>query len=235
MIKINNQSKSKTQYLIPLAIVIAGLIIGGVILYTKTPQQSQELEIAQVVTPEKQEKSTKAEFTITENEHIQGNPEALVTIVEFSDFQCPFCQKFHPTVQQILDNYPNQVSWVYKHFPIDVIHSEATPSAEASECVFEQKGNKGFWQFADGLFKNQSRLGEGLYEELASELSLNMSQFENCFSSEKYKDHVKSDYQEGIRVGVRGTPASFINGVFVSGAVSYERLKAEVEKALSNL
>lgn len=233
MTKIN--IKLKTQYLTPLAIVIAGLIIGGGILYTKAPQQLQELGAAQVVVPEKREESAKAEFVITEKDHIRGNPEALVTIVEFSDFQCPFCQRFHPTVQQLLNDYPDQVRWVYKHFPLDQIHSEARPSAEASECVFEQNGNKGFWQFAAGLFENQSRLGEDLYTELASELSLNMNQFESCFSSRKYKDHVEADYQEGIKVGVRGTPGSFVNGDSVSGAVSYETLKVAIEKALSNL
>lgn len=224
----------KSQYLTPIAIIVAGLIIGGVIIYTKTPS-SQELKTASVANQENQKESSKVEFTITEKDHIRGNPEALVTIVEFSDFQCPFCQRFHPTLKQILENYPDQVKLVYKHFPLDQIHSEARPSAEASECVYEQKGNDGFWQFADGLFENQSRLGLDLYKELAIDLSLDMNKFEDCFIQRKYKDQVESDYQEGIKIGVRGTPGSFVNGVLVSGAVPYETLKAAVEKALSAL
>lgn len=224
MTKINIQS----------AIIIGALMISGAIIYTKPPQSvvetPQKLGTAQVISPE-----SKTEIIITEKDHIRGNPKALVTIVEFSDFQCPFCKRFHPTVQQILENYSDQVRWVYKHFPLDEIHSEARPSAEASECVFEQKGNDGFWQFADRLFENQSRLGNNLYTELASELSLNMSQFNDCLSSRKYKDHVEANYQEGINLGVRGTPGNFVNGQAVSGAVPYETLKAAVDKALDNL
>ncbi len=227
-----------TQYITPLSIIIASLIVGGAIVYSKSPQStvglSQKSAITQVTSPEKEE-GAKAEFTITGEEHIRGNPEAPVTIVEFSDFQCPFCQRFHSTVQQIIEDYPNQVRWVYKHFPLDSIHSQARPAAEAAECVFEQKGNNGFWQFTDALFKNQSRLGGDLYKELAQSLGVSINEFESCISSGRYKDHVEADYQEGIKAGVRGTPGSFVNGESVSGAVPYETLKTAIEKALSNL
>lgn len=233
-------NSQKNIYLIALAIIIAGVIIAGAIVYTKSPQPaelSQKSGTAQFVSPEdsKGESETgegaKTEFTITEEEHIRGNPEAPVTIVEFSDFQCPFCQRFHPTVQQILENYPNQVRWVYKHFPLG-FHEQAQPAAEASECAAEQEK---FWEFADGLFENQPRLGENLYKELAQNLGLNMGQFEECLSSRKYKDHVQADYQEGIATGVRGTPGNFVNGESIPGAVPYETLKAAVERSLANL
>lgn len=94
-------------------------------------------------------------LNITEKDHIKGNANAKITLVEFSDFQCPFCRRFHPTAQQALDAYQGNVRWVYKHFPLDSIHPEARPAAEASECVAEQKGSEGFWQFADILFELQ--------------------------------------------------------------------------------
>lgn len=215
---------------IPISIIIAGLIIAGAIVFIKSPQQKVEL-------PKKEEQKveTKTEFIITEKDHIRGNSQALVTIVEYSDFQCPFCQSFHPTVKQVLENYPDKVRWVYKHFPLDQIHPQARPAAEASECIWEQKGNEGFWQFADLLFENQSRLREALYKELAGNLDLNMDQFNNCISSRKYKDKVETDYQEGIKAGVTGTPGNFVNGEPVSGAVPYETLKTAVENALANL
>lgn len=220
---------------IPISIIIAGLItITGAIIWTqklKLVELPEKEKVTQEVSPEKE--LAKPEFSITEKDHIRGNHEAPVTIVEYSDFQCPFCQRFHPTMQQILTDYPDKVRWVYKHFPLDQLHLQARPAAEASECVAEQKGNDGFWQFADGLFKNQSRLGESLYKELAGNLGLNLDQFNSCFSSRKYKDKVEADYQEGIKAGVRGTPTSFINGELVLGAVSYETLKAAVEGALS--
>jgi|TARA_B100001971_G_scaffold203573_1_gene218640 protein-disulfide isomerase len=216
-----------TKYLIPLAIVIAGAIIalaiifsGGVSLPSKSGNQ-----------PSSQKEEAKAEITVTKENNVQGNFESPVTIIEFSDFQCPFCQSFHPTLQKILAEFPNQVRWVYRHFPLDQIHPQARPAAEASECAAEQGK---FWEFADGLFENQSRLGESFYKELASQLGLNSNQFESCISSRKYKDKVESDYQEGIKIGVRGTPGSFINGEPVpGGAVPYNTLKAAVERVLS--
>ncbi len=99
-----------------------------------------------------------AQLTIAPQEHIRGNLNAPVTIVEFSDFECPFCRRFHPTAQQALAEYGDRVRWVYKHFPIDQIHPQARPAAEVSECIAEQKGNEGFWQFADIIFENQDRL-----------------------------------------------------------------------------
>lgn len=215
---------------IPISIIIAGLIIAGAVVFTKISQQKSEF-------PKKaeQKEEIKTEITISGSDHIRGNPEAKVSIVEFSDLQCPFCASFHPTVKQILGDYPNQVRWVYKHFPLDQIHSQARPAAEASECVFEQKGNDGFWQFTDSLFENQERLGEALYKELAAQIGLNLDQFNNCFSSKKHKDKVEADYQEGIKAGVRGTPTSFVNGEEVPGAVPYEYLKDAVERALGNL
>lgn len=223
---------------LPISIIISALILAGTIAYTQNPQQISRSQtgIGSSISQgdQKQEGSTE-KFTIGDKDHIRGDSSAPVTIVEYSDFQCPFCSRFHPTVQQILADYPDQVRWVYKHFPLDQIHPQARPAAEASECVFEQKGNDGFWQFADGLFENQSRLGESLYKELAGDLSLNTDQFNDCVSSRKYKDKVEADYQEGIKAGVRGTPGSFVNGESIPGAVPYSTLKAAIDQALTDL
>lgn len=105
---------------------------------------------------------TKGEFAdkiqISDQDHIRGSVSAPVTIVEFSDLQCPFCGRFHPTLQKALQEYGDKVRWVYKHFPLDSIHAQARPAAEAAECIAEQKGDDGFWKFTDGVFKNQDRL-----------------------------------------------------------------------------
>lgn len=210
------------NFYLPISIIIGALIVGGAAVYIKKPQK----------TPEDSKEKESTEITVTEKDHIKGISSAPVTIVEFSDFQCPYCSSFHPVLQQILDNHSTNVRWVYKHFPLDQKHFQARPAAEASECADEQGK---FWEFAAGLFENQSRLAPGFYKELAQNLGLNVNQFENCFSQRKYKDKVEADYQEGIRAGVRGTPASFINGEMVSGAVPYETLKAAVERALSKV
>ena len=172
---------------------------------------------------------------VAAQDHTMGNPDAPVTLVEFSDFQCPFCRQFHPTVQQIFNAYEGNVRWVYKHFPLDQIHPQARPAAEASECVAEQGGNDAFWAFADALFQNQGKLGGTFYEDLAWEIGLDKEKFRDCFATRKYKDKVEANYQEGVRLGVNGTPGSFVNAVPVRGALPYENIKAIVEGELTKL
>lgn len=226
----NNQGKK--IFSVPVAIIIAAIIIGGTVLYTNRDVQPGQPGTARVAPSGAAPAAPTVKLSVTEEDHIRGNIAAPVTIIEFSDFQCPYCARFHPTVKQILEDYPDKVRWVYKHFPLDSIHPQARPSAEASECAAEQGK---FWEFADGLLENQSRLSASFYEELAGELGLNSGQFEECVSSRKYKDRVQADSKEGEKAGVRGTPGGFVNGKELGGAVPYSYLKAAVEEALSEL
>lgn len=221
----------KNVYFIAGAIIIAGIIIAGAVIYTKSPQTDNIPESFKSAQKTDSDSDLEVKLTVKESDHIRGNPNAPVTIIEYSDFECPFCERFHPTVKQALNDYPDDVRWVYRHFPLDSIHIEARPAAEASECAAEQGK---FWEFADGLFENQSRLGKAFYNELAQNIGLNMDQFSECVSSRKYKDHVEANLQEGIKAGVTGTPGSFINGEKIPGAVPYDYLKEAVEKALAN-
>ena len=166
------------------------------------------------------------------DEYIRGNKNASVKIVEFSDFQCPFCSKFHPTMQQVMADYGDKVAWVYKHFPLDSLHPQARAAAEASECVGEQKGNEGFWKFTDGIFANQQTIGSALYEQLAQEAGANLAKFKECVSARKFQQKVEADYQEGLSYGVDGTPGSFVNGVPVRGALPYESVKQIIDSQL---
>lgn len=217
--------------LVPGAIVIAGLIIGLAIIYTQNPSLLSFKKGDNLV-PDNPNKERIVEVSVSEKDHIRGNPNAKITIVEFSDFQCPFCKLFHPTVKRILEEYPDQVRWVYKHFPLTMIHPEAQSAAEASECAWEQKGDEGFWQFSDLLFENQERLGRDLYLELAEKIGIDKSKFEECLNSRRYKDKVEAQLNEGIVLGFGGTPTSFVNGQVVEGAVPYEELKKIVESLL---
>jgi len=166
---------------------------------------------------------------VADKDNVRGNVSAPITIVEFSDFQCSFCLKFHQTMMQIMEDYPDEIAWVYKHFPLDSIHPQARPAAEASECAAEQGK---FWEFADGLFNNQSKLSPSFYRELALELGLDKVQFEDCVSLRKYKDNVEADLQQGVGLGIKGTPGNFINGQVLGGAVSYESLKLMIDSLL---
>lgn len=236
-----NWQTKYSPYFIPAAILIAGIMIASSILYTggafqglPTTETKEDTGKTLGGQPSVQQPGSagKTDIEVSQNDHIRGNPSAQVTIIEFSDLQCPFCKRFHPTAQQALAEYGNKIRWVYKHFPLDAIHPEARPAAEASECVWEQKGNDGFWQFVDGVFENQDRIGAALYRELAQQIGVNMAQFENCVSSRKYQQKVEDDYNAGVAAEVRGTPGNFVNGEPIPGAVPYEILKAAIDRAL---
>lgn len=166
---------------------------------------------------------------VTDEDHILGDIDtASVVVIEYSDFECPFCSRFHPTMKELVDEYGDDIVWVYRHFPLS-FHPEAKSAALASECANEQGK---FWEYADGLFDNQEDLGDDLFVELASQLDLNIDQFTDCVDKDEYKSKVSSDYSSGVAAGVSGTPATFVNGEKVSGAVPYETLKELVDSYL---
>ncbi|MFH1781986.1 MAG: thioredoxin domain-containing protein [Patescibacteria group bacterium] len=170
-------------------------------------------------------------ITITEDEAVYGNEDAKITIVEFSDFQCPFCQKHHPTVKNFVDGN-DDVKWVFKHFPLNS-HPQAKPASIAAECANEQGK---FFEYVDALFENQSSLAANYYTELASELGLNTSKFETCLEDEDVAAKVNNDYQMGIAAGVTGTPATIIFNEdgdieMVSGAVE----ESYIEDVVNNM
>ena len=131
--------KEYKDFFIPGSILLAGLFIGGAVLYSGGMGQGDGvLSVSPISAQEKtvSNNGSTVTFAIGEGDHIRGNPNASITLVEFSDFQCPFCSRFHPTAKQALDEYENDIRWVYKHFPLDSIHPQARPAAEASECVW---------------------------------------------------------------------------------------------------
>ncbi|MBI4138256.1 MAG: DsbA family protein [Candidatus Wildermuthbacteria bacterium] len=219
------------EVLLPAAVIMAAVILGGSIIYAAkggldVPAGPAQKDASVAGLPV---------FSITAEDHVRGNPKAPVTIVEFSDLQCPYCSLFHPTLQQALEVYGDQVRWVYKHFPLDSIHPEARSAAEASECVWEQKGDDGFWKFADSIFGNQEGMGSERFREVAREIGADIGQYDLCVSSRKYQAKVEANLQEGIEAGVQGTPGSFVNGVLVSGAVPFEGPKGLKEAIDSSL
>jgi len=145
---------------------------------------------------------------------LRGNPKAPVMIVEFSDYQCPYCHQIEPTVKSLLAKYGDKVSLSYRDFPLSAIHPNAMSAAEASRCA-EEQGK--FWEYHDQLF-SASSLEKSSLLEYARNLKLDDKQFESCLTSEKYKAQIEADEQDGRNAGVNGTPGFFINGVFVNGA-----------------
>jgi protein-disulfide isomerase len=163
-----------------------------------------------------------------DNAAVKGNNDAWVTIVEASDFQCPFCSRVLPTLKEIEDKYGNDVRVVFKHNPLP-FHNRALPAAMAAECALEQ--NK-FWPMYDQLFANQRALEDADLEGYAKKVGLNTSKWKDCYTSNKYKEKIESDQKAANQLGARGTPAFFINGRFLSGAQPFASFQAIIDEEL---
>lgn len=165
---------------------------------------------------------------------MKGNANASVTIVEFSDFECPYCGKYSTeTYPQIVKNYieTGKVKYYFKDFPLS-FHQNAQKAAEAARCIREQLGDSGFWKMHDKLYANQEELGETSYKKWALELGADPVKFDQCLKSGKYASKVQADLTYGQSVGVSGTPAFFINGQMFTGAQPYQSFVQAIEAEL---
>jgi protein-disulfide isomerase len=170
---------------------------------------------------------------ISSKDPMWGNRSAPVTIVQFSDFQCPFCSKIEPTIDQIKTTYgPDKVRIVWKNKPLP-FHPNAKPAAEAAMGVFALKGNEAFWKFHDTAFKNQSALSPTSYEQWAQASGVDLAKFKAGVAAHTWQDKVEKDDAEAGQVGVSGTPAALVNGVLVSGAQPFDKFKAVIDQELS--
>ncbi len=169
-----------------------------------------------------------------ETDHIRGNPDAKVSIIEYSDYECPFCKRHHPTMVQLLKDYPNDVNWVYRHYPLS-FHPNAQPAAEAAECVAEIGGNDKFWEFSDKLMGSESYD----YAAIVKELGLSEQKFTECFSSGKHKQFIADQMNAGATAGVSGTPGNFVlnnetqESQFLSGAYPVTNFKSMIDAILA--
>jgi protein-disulfide isomerase len=162
---------------------------------------------------------------------IRGNPNAPVTVVEFSDFQCPYCARSRPTVQRVRATYGDNVRWAFRHFPLD-FHSQARKAGEAGACAAEQ-GN--FWEMHDAMFADPGKLHVDELKATARTLGLDPAAFDRCLDSGKYADRVERDLEAGARAGVSGTPAFFINGRPMVGAQPFEEFQRVIDDELRRL
>ncbi len=186
--------------------------------------------------------SAKDAIKLNDKDHIRGNKNARILLIEYSDLECPFCKRFHPTAKQIIDEYKDQVAWVYRHFPLDQIHPKADKLAEAVECASELGGEDAFWKLTDKIFEvTPSNNGLNLDDlpKLAKEIGLDEERFKECLDSGKYKDRVEEDYQSGLKAGIQGTPGNILLDTktgktkLIPGAYPFETFKAEIDKLLS--
>ena len=158
-----------------------------------------------------------------------GPVDAPVTLVEFSDFQCPYCARLAPVVKRIAGEYPGQVRVVFRQFPLRSIHAQAQKAAEASLCAFDQDR---FWEMHDALFADIKKLGPEDLTARARKLNLDLEVFSQCLESGKYAATVQQDLEDGMAAGVSGTPAVFINGRVLKASKPYDGIKKVVEEEL---
>ncbi|HEX9608922.1 MAG TPA: thioredoxin domain-containing protein [Candidatus Paceibacterota bacterium] len=223
---------------IPIAIIIAGALIAGAIYLVNrdvSPRSGTGNPAAE----------TDAEIDlapVTANDHILGNPDAKIVIVEFSDTECPFCKQFHETMHRIIDEYgrDGRVAWVYRHFPIPQLHSKAPKQAEATECAAELGGNTVFWKYIDRVFEitpSNNGLDMALLPVIAEEVGLDRTAFETCLNSGKHTGAVAAQFDAAIAAGASGTPYSImiVDGelIPIPGAQPYATVRSAIEAALT--
>lgn len=226
------------KYATPASVLLGALVIAGALYWgDKNPQPTT---VPQEQGPSKAQLDAVA--PISAKDHIRGNPNAEVFIVEYSDTECPFCKRFHTTMQQIASEYGSdgKVAWVYRHFPLDSLHKKARSEAVALECANELGGNDGFWKYADRLFEvtpSNDGLDPTELPKIAAYVGLDVVAFSACTASDRYDAHIEADAQNAQATGGQGTPWSIIvtkSGTKypLSGAQPYESVKQAVETAL---
>lgn len=247
-----NQSTktTSTPMNVPIAIVIAGGLIAAAIYFGG--QQGGAISGAQVAdnngdtgqpagAPAQPPQPQIGDIRpVTDEDHIRGAANAKVTVIEYSDFECPFCKRFHPTMTRLLDEYPNDVRWVYRQFPLEQLHSKAKKQAEATECAGEQGK---FWELADKIFEvtpSNDGLDMNTLSDLARQVGVpNVQQFQSCLDSGKYAQAVEDDIADAQAAGGRGTPYSVVltadgKKLPINGAQPYESVKQTIDQALNS-
>ena len=236
------QENNNPDYFLPFSIIVAAAMIAGAWIYTagseKSPAKNGAAE-NNAIEEDAGEASAENVKAIAAGDHIFGDPNAPIKIVEFSDMECPFCKRFHFDMTEIIKNNKGKVAWIYRHYPIDQLHSKARKTAEATECANELGGNEKFWVYLDKYFEvtpsnNQINLSQ--LPIIAKEIGLDKAKFEACLDSGKYATHVEEDFKDALNSGARGTPYSIViapdgKKYPVSGALP-EQINLIIDQAL---
>lgn len=220
----SHSAKTSSQISLPAAIVAGALFISGAILFVGN----------QSATNAEGDGANVSVRPPSAQDHIVGSPEASVVIVEYADLQCPYCQLIHPTLERIVSESNGTVAWVFRHLPLESIHPEARPAAEAAECVAGLAGNDAFWKFTDTVLNDQEGIGSALYAKTAASLSVDPTAFANCISKKTYTDRIDVDLAEAVTNGAQGTPYTVVVGkkgdpVPFSGALPYAQIMAVIK------
>ena len=227
------------KYLIIGIIILGGVSAGALIYPHDSPEDTQPASVEESVQKDSAQKSSgKVSIwdviqPINQNDHTLGNPDAELTMIVYSDLECPYCSRLHKTMEQIMEEYGKngKLLWVFRHFPV---HPPTSPKkAQASECVAELAGDTAFWDYLEKMYENKDMF------KSAEEMGISSEQLQKCLDSEKYKQKIEKTYQEAVNLGARGTPFGALitsNGEAASipGALPYANIK-EIIEAMLNL
>jgi len=215
----------------------AGVLLGYVVWGMEStgsaapgPQTADQPSGPVVEAPVTQEPQFKRYDIPIEDSYALGPEDAPITLVEFSDYQCPYCRSWHKEVYEpLLAAYPGKIKMVYRHFPLTSIHPDAFPAAEAAMCAGEQDA---YWPYHEKLFGSDS-LGNDTFTTYAQDLGLDMTSFEACMSDHKYQQDIQADVDFAIDLGIRSTPTFFINGIAIVGAQPLAVFQQVIDKELA--
>lgn len=223
------------KFAIPGAIIVAGLLIAGAVWVSMQSSNTSPQ-------PNTGDVDTSVVLPITEDDHVLGNPNAPIIIVEYSDIDCPFCKQYHEVMKQVIDEYgpSGEVAWVYRHFPITQIHPDARKHAIAAECVAREGGNDAFWDFLDILFVNapgSERTNPARYAEFAAQVGVSEAELNTCMADPSVDAHVQSEIEVALEAGATGTPFNVIvvdgeEPVALAGSVPYNTMKNIIDQIL---
>lgn len=226
-----------SNYILPLTIVAAGALIAGAVFLVGGNAAPTGNGDSNNITARPYDPAL---------DHILGNPNAPVKVIEYYDLECPHCKTFHTTMHRIMDYYnqnnPGQVAWVQRHFPLASIHPKAPEEAEASECAAEQGGDAAYWRYVDRIFEitpGSNGLDLAQLPIVAGEIGLDVNAFNECLSSNRYAEKVSDSYREAIALGAQGTPFTLImvgdEAVTLPGGQPYDSMRAAIDAVLSGL
>ncbi len=233
---------SKSSLGVPIAIVLAAALIAGAIVYTGM-QKGNPVQIGNGTT----DTQVTAEVEIapvTEKDHIRGNPNAPIVIIEYSDFDCPFCKNFHETMNKIMAEYgaDGKVAWVFRQFPLQSLHPNAPKVAAASECVASLGGNEAFWKFADLVYTDRTTNEPSnliKLPEYAEKSGVDKAKYTACIEAGTFTKVIDEAVQSAIKTGARGTPYSILivgdQQGLINGAQPYATVKQMIDAVIAQM
>lgn len=219
-----------------MAIIVAGVIIGGAVYFSSLPKPPSSDTVKAQIGGDPLENIR----PVSEADHIRGDINSEVVIIEYSDTECPFCKRFHNTMLDIMDEYEGRVAWVYRHYPIDILHQRARLESVALECAYSLGGNEKFWEYTDYLYEttpSNDGLNPELLPKIASAVGLDESIFESCLQTSDFEEKINADIKNALDIGATGTPWSVVidkdgNKTPIKGAQPYEVVKSIIEISL---